>query len=78
MRPPAPPLLPPIKVPHGYKYLEPDTKVSMVAQDADQVVFNESGYPGHYLLMYAQDAPGYNWVYLTQANHNQVIQYNQS
>ena len=75
--PPAPPLLPPIKSPQGYKYLEPDTKVCMVAQDADQVVFSVSGYPGNYLLMYAEIAPGYKWVYLTQGNHNQVIQYNQ-
>ena len=75
MLPPAPPLLPPIKSHQGYKYLEKDTKVCMVGHFADQVVFKVSGYPGHYLLKYAENEPGYKWVYLTKANQIQVLQH---
>ena len=75
MPPPAPPLLPPIKVPQGYHYLDPDTKVKIVDMVDDQIVFKVSGYQGRYLL-YADNAPGYKWVYGTQDYEDQVKQNN--
>ena len=78
MPPPAPPLLPPIKSHQGYKYLEPDTKVCIVGHFANQYfVFKVSGYPGHYLLKYAENEPGYKWVYWTEDNQNEVLQENE-
>ena len=76
--PPAPPLLPPIKLDHGYKYLLPNTKVLFYGHNADQTVFEVSGYEGLYQLMYAENEPGYKWDYLTPAIANQVLQENQA